>query len=35
LPNLTLWSCCSSMRGLTSSRRYLRGPKVRTLDAGR
>jgi len=34
LPNLTLWSCCSSMRGLTSSRRYLRGPKVRTLDAG-
>jgi len=31
LPNLTLWSCCSPMRGLTSSRRYLRGPKVRTL----
>jgi hypothetical protein len=34
VPNLTLWSCCSSMGGLTSSHRSLRGPKVRTLDAG-
>jgi hypothetical protein len=31
LPNLTLWSRCSSRRGLKSSLRYLRGPKVRTL----